>query len=164
VATEHLPVNVETADLREILWVIEGAVVVPTDDRAEASVAFWGFRYLLALEFARQFPALALLYDIDVQLLSVEQGSTRFNFKALIKLKNRVKAEIKKAGVIATISVVLALPGAIGDTIDLKEKLFPPTQTELQSNQPHCPPTIEIYDVRTADGRETPPQSGSFEL
>lgn len=160
---EETPTGVELA---EILQVIEGVLVVETTDLAAAYVAFHGAQYLLALEFARRQPALALLYDLDVQLMGIERGSFRFEFKVLVKAKRRIAAELKKAGVVATLTMALALPGAINEGDKLFHELFPPVQAQLQQDIPYVSPTFEIRDVRAPDDRDVfdreTPRSFSF--
>jgi|SRR5579859_2061981 hypothetical protein len=140
--------------LSEILQVIEGVLVVETTDLATAYVAFRGAQYLLALEFARRQPALALLYDLDVELIRIERGSFRFVFKILVKAKKRVAAELKKAGVVATLSMALALPGAINEGDKIFHELFPPVQAQLQKDIPYSSPTFEIRVIRAPDDRD----------
>jgi hypothetical protein len=145
------------AELPEILQVIEGTLVVDTNDLATASIALKGFQYLLALEFARQLPALALLYDLDIQVFEPERGSIRFPFKIWINLKRHVAAELeklKKAGMIATIAAVLSISTAIKDGVEVYHNLFPPIQNQLLQHLPSYKPIIEIADIRAADSRD----------
>jgi hypothetical protein len=154
-----------TSALTETLRVIEGVLAVDTDDWSTASVAAAGFRYLLTLEFSRQQPALALLYELDFQILKVERGSYRFLFKLWVKLKKRVATELKKADAVAIITAALAIPPAVTESIHIYERLFPPVQAQLQRDLPHCSLVIEVSDIRAPDGRDTPdPKGGRFEL
>ncbi|HYA28673.1 MAG TPA: hypothetical protein VEI95_07615 [Acidobacteriota bacterium] len=151
-------------DFPDILCVIEGTLVVPTEDATTGSMAWHGLKYLLPLEFARQHPALALLYELDIQFLQQRTGSRLFDFKALVKLKNRVKAEIRKAGLVATLGVILAIPPTIDATIHTLEHIVKATEVRLQVDLPQSPPTIELKDIRIADNRDVFKPDGEFDL
>lgn len=142
------------AGFPEVLKVIEGVVIVDTEDRGLAAVAYNGFVYRLALEFARQQPGLTLLYDVEIELLGVEEGSVRHIFKVVFRLKKRVAEELKKAGAVATLGVILAVPPAIHETENLFEQLFPPVHTQVQHDMPSCRINIEINNIRAADDHE----------
>jgi hypothetical protein len=153
------------ADLPDILFVAEGRLHVGTEDDAVGLAALSGFRYLLVCEFSRQLPALSLLYDLDVALLDVQSGSRDYGFKVVAKLKRRIRAEVKKAGVVATFSLLIGVPSALLATYDLYARLFPPVQSQLNSGMPQASPTIRIDHIRPADQREaTPTGPQSFEL
>jgi hypothetical protein len=153
-ATEMLEGTPVGAELPDILGVIEGTLVVNTNDRVIAGIAYTGFRYLLALEFARQQPALALLYDFDIKTMPAKRGSIRIPFKIWVKLKRHVAAEVKKAGVAAIIIGVLNLPGAINESEKLFHEFFPPIQSQLHHDLRSCSPVIEITDIRLPDDRD----------
>jgi hypothetical protein len=145
------------AELPEILQVIEGTLVVDTNDLATAEVALKGFQYLLALEFARQQPALALLYNLDIQVMEPEYGTIHFPFKIRINLKERVAAEfkkLKKIEVIAIFSAMLMIPTAIKDSEEIYRNFFKSTETRLLQDLPSCSPRIENMVIRVADSTD----------
>jgi hypothetical protein len=135
----------------EVLKVIEGVVVVDTEDRGLAAVAYNGFVYRLSLEFARQQPGLVLLYDIEVELLGIEEGSIRQLFRAVFRLKQRVAEEVKKAGAVATLGLILAIPPGIIESEHLFEQLFPPVRAQLQTEMPSCQINIEVATIQAPD-------------
>ena len=147
-------------DLPEILAVVEGTLAVATVDDFVGLTAARGFEYLLSREFARQQPALALLYDLEFALTGPELGSRRYGFKILFKLKKRVKAEVRKAGAVAIITLALGIPSATLSTFQLIDYLFPPVQTQLNSALPDAPVTIELREVRQPDSRDVFPKGG----
>jgi hypothetical protein len=151
-------------ELPQILAVIEGTLTVSTDDDNVGITVLRGFRYLLACEFARQQPALSLLYELDLQVLDVRRGSREYDWKILVKLKKRVIAEVKKAGAIAVITAALGIPSAIVSGFELWEHLFPPVQIRLNSDMPQVPTTILVKGARQADSRDVPPATGNFDL
>lgn len=163
---DALQVEVAAPDLPDIAVVIEGTLTVATEDDAAALVALRGMSYLVNVEFARQQPALALLYECELVLLGTRRGSRKFDFKILVKLRKRAKAEMKKAGAVAVISAVLGLPGTVLSGLQLYEHLFPPVEVRLNVDLPQTPTTIEIREFRQADAREVPPPAAgrSFEL
>src|SRR5437867_1941051 len=110
-------------DLPDIFAVVEGTLSVATDDDFVGLTALRGFEYLLSCEFARQQPALSLLYDLELVLTSARSGSRHYHFKLLVKLKKRVKAELHKAGAIAIISLALGIPSATLSTFQLIDYL-----------------------------------------
>jgi hypothetical protein len=164
--SSSISVQVETpTDLPDILFVAEGRLHVETEDDAVGLAALSGLRYLLACEFSHQQPALSLLYDLEVVLLDVQRGSRDYGFKVVAKLKRRIRAEVRKAGVVATLSLLLGVPSAVLATYDLYARLFPPVQTRLNFDMPQVSPTIRLDHIRAADQREMPPtDSQSFDL
>ncbi len=154
-ATEMMKDTPVAAELPEILRIVAGELVVETDDPATARIAFAGFRYRLALEFARQQPALALLYEIEIEAGAMERGSIHIPFRIWIRLKRHVAAELKKAGAVAVIAAALALPGAIKDVREIYHDLFTTTQTQLQHDLPACKPVIAITEIRLADASDS---------
>ena len=141
--------------LPDILAVIDGTLTIPSDDKSEAITTFLGFEYLIAREFRRQQPALALFYEFDFKIQEVGSGSIIFYWRAELKLKEHIRAAVKKlGGPGVVISIVLALPGAINETEKLVRDLAPPVQTELRYDLPHSPPTLEIKVVRAPDQRD----------
>lgn len=138
----------------DILVVIEGTLNVATDDDAVGRTALSGFQYLLSCEFARQQPALSMLYEIEFVILGVRTGSRNYDFKILVKLKRRIGSEIKKAGAVAIISLVLSIPSAVLSSYQLYDQIFQPIQTQLNMDMPHSPITIQILEIRQADSRD----------
>lgn len=148
-------VTLDLAQIKPILVVIHGLLTVPTYEKLEAQTIFSGFKYLLAREFRRQQPALALLYDLDFSLVAVRRGSYIFEWKILVKLKDRVFPVISEPGSAVLIAAVLSLPGAINESIELWHNLMPPVQTQLQCDVPHSPPVIVIVEIRPPDDSDT---------
>lgn len=130
--------------LPELLLTIDGTLVVPTDDDTLANVAFDGMRYRTALEFSRRQPTLALLYELDFERLGTRCGSRLIDFRVFVRLRDRVRAELDKAGAIAVLGVVLALPGALNDGVTLWAQLFPAVEAQLQHDLPQAPPRIDF--------------------
>lgn len=147
--------TLDAQQLPGILAVIEGTLTIPSDDHDEAINTFLGFQYLMAREFRRQQPALALFYEFEFTLQEVGSGSIILYWRAELKLKERLHAVVKKlGGPGVVISLVLALPGAINETEKLIHDLAPPVQTELRYDLPHSPPTVEIKVVRAPDNKD----------
>jgi len=144
----------------DILAVIEGMLTVATDDDKVGRTALHGFQYLLSREFVRQQPALSMLYELDFVLLGVRSGSRIYDFKILVTLKQRVKSEIKKAGSVAVVSLVLGIPGAILSSFQVYDHLFPPIQNQLNSDMPQAPIIIQVREIRQADSRDVQPKTG----
>ena len=154
----------QVEEFPEIFAVVEGTLTVSTTDDFVGLKALRGFEYLLSREFARQQPALSLLYDLEFSVLGSRRGSRRYDFKIVVKLKTRLKSELRKAGAVGLVSLVLGLPGAVLSTFQLVDYLFPPVQTQLNSDMPNAPATIELREVRPPDSREMLPPDGDFSL
>jgi hypothetical protein len=136
----------------EVLKIIEGVVVVDTDDRGLAAVAYNGFVYRLSLEFARQQPGLALLYDIEIELIGIESGSIRHLFRAVFRLKQRVAAEVKKAGTVATLGVILRYLPALLKASICSSSFF---RRSTRSSKPRCLPAASTSKSRRSGRRMT---------
>lgn len=151
--------------LPEVLHTIEGTVAVPTEDDALATVALDGLRYLSAVGFARAQPALALLYELQIVHIETRPGSRLIDFKIYVRLRERVRGEIDRAGAVALIGVVLALPGAISASTTLWSQIFPRVEQQMQNDLPQCPPTI-TFIVHPAPEKPHPFHGGgrSFNL
>lgn len=147
-------------DLPEILAVVEGRLSVATDDDFVGLTAARGFEYLLSREFARQQPALSLLYDLEFVLTGPRLGSRHYDFKILFKLKKRVKGAVRKAGAITMITLALSIPSATLSTFQLIDYLFPPVQIQLNSDMPNAPVTIELREVSRPDSTNVFPKGG----
>ena len=148
-------------ELPDVLRVIEGTLNLDTQEDSTALSVLAGLKYYLSLEFARQQPALALLYDLDFQVTGVRPGSRHIDFKIWVRLKKRVRTalvavgkEIKKAGVVACIATALAIPGAINETEKLLQRLPEPTQQRLQLDVPQCSPSLTFNEIRVPDERD----------
>lgn len=141
--------------LPELLLTIDGTLVVPTEDDILANVAFDGFRYLSALEFARRHPALALLYELDFERLGTRGGSRLIDFRIFVRARDRVRAEMDKAGSVAVLAVVLALPGALNDGITLWSQLFAAVEAQLQHDLPQAPAHID-FTIHPAPEKPAP--------
>src|SRR5580704_8647201 len=87
-------------ELPEILRVIEGTLDLETEEDRTAQAVLSGLKYYLFLEFARQQPALALLYDLDLKVTAMRRGSRHIDFKIFVRLKNRVVAALQQAGAV----------------------------------------------------------------
>jgi hypothetical protein len=138
-------------NLPEILAVIKGTLAVATDDDFVGLTTARGFEYLLAREFARQQPALSLLYDLEFEITGPSFGSRHYHFNIFVKLKKRVKAELRKAGAIAIIGLALSIPGATLTAIQLYDRLIPPVEIQLNSDMPYAPIKIELHAVHLPD-------------
>lgn len=149
------PPKTELAALPDVLQTIDGTLVVPTSDDALAHVALDGFRYLSALEFARRQPALALLYELDIEHLGTRTGSRLIDFRIFVGLRHHLRTEIDKPGAVAPIAEVLALPDAISASLAQWTPLFSAVQAQLQHDLPQCPPTIGFV-VHPAPERPDP--------
>ena len=152
-------VSAPLEELPDILAIMEGSLVIETDDDNTAGTAIQGLRYLLAIEFARQQPALALLYDLDLQVLGIRRGSREVDFKIWARIKRRVRAAVRKAGAVAVLSVVLGIPAVIVSTAAVWHGLFPPVQEQLCRGMPSTQITINVT-VRPPDDRDVPPKQG----
>lgn len=130
--------------LPELLCVIDGTLVVPTEDDVLANVAFDGLRYLTALAFSRQQPGLACLYELDFERLETRVGSRLIDFRIFVRLRDSLQTEVGKVGAIAVLGVVLALPGAINESLTLWDRVFPPVEEGLAHDLPQCPPNIQF--------------------
>ncbi|WP_418647857.1 hypothetical protein ACNQFN_02635 [Thauera butanivorans] len=158
-------VHSEALALEKILAVIEVSLHVPSEDFSDAQVAARGFQYLLAREFKRQQPALALLYDLEFVGTGLRRGSYIFDWKVLVKAKQRVASALADPATAVMLTAVLALPGAIENSIGLWERLFPPVQQHLMDDFPHAPPVVTIVVIRKPDGRDTfTRRGGEFDL
>jgi len=160
--------------LPDVLGVIEGTLDIDTHEDSAAFNVLAGLKYYLSLEFARQQPALALLYDLDFEVTKARSGSRHFDFKIWLRLKKRVRTalvavqgEIRKAGAVACIAAALAIPPAINETIKLLESLREPAQQRLQQDVPHYSPSVTFTEIRVPDERDTvsrePTDSDLFE-
>jgi hypothetical protein len=138
----------ENLKLPKIFGVVEGNLVVSTDDEFVGHTALLGLKYLLALEFARQQPALSLLYDLEFAADGPYSGSQRYEFKVLVRLKKRLRSEMRKAGPIGVIALVLGLPGCVHETLEVIDRLFPSVQTGLSAGMPSVNIRIEIQETR----------------
>ena len=152
-------VSAPLEELPDILAVMEGSLVIETDDDGAVRTAIQGLRYLLAIEFARQQPALALLYDLDLQELGIRRGSREVDFKIWARIKRRVRAAVRKAGAVAVLSVVLGIPAVIVSTAAVWHGLFPPVQEQLCRGMPSTQININVT-VRPPDDRDVPPKQG----
>lgn len=148
-------------ELPDILRVIEGTLDLDTEEDSTAHTVAAGLKYYLVLEFAKQQPALALLYDLDFQVMAVRRGSRHIDFKIWIRLKQRVQdalaaagEEVRKAGVIACLAAALALPGAINETAKWFEHMPEPVQQRLQQDVPYCSPSVTFIEIRVPDQRD----------
>lgn len=151
--SEQTAPQVEIVDAQEfpdVLGVIEGTLDVDTDDDQVGQNIWIGFTYLLRAEFLRQQPSLALLYEMEIQLLAVRPGSRKYDFKIWVRLKRA----IKKWGGAAGLSAALAIAPAADATIHVWEHFFPPVQTQLHACEPSKPVVIVIKDIRQPDGRD----------
>lgn len=165
------PVSTETRgttqEVKPVLIVVEGELIIPTHEPRDAQIAWQGFQYLLQREFLRQQPALALLYDLDISLVEVRRGSHILKWKMVVKLKNRISSVISTPGAALIITTALSLPGAINESIDLWKKLTLPVEQQLQNDLPHVPPTVLIIQIRPpadVDVFNKPEGGGTFTL
>lgn len=155
----------DSATLAPILAVIEAELHVPGDDWGDAVVAAGGVRYLLAREFRRQQPALALLYDLEFVPLGVRRGSVIFDWKILVRMKRRAASALAEPATAVVLASALALPGAINESITLWERLFPPVQQQLEADLPHAPPVLTVIVIRAPDDRDVfSGRGGEFDL
>lgn len=168
--------NADTAVLeREYLpvvaYVIEGELLVPLDyssGAAEADTIFAGFQYLLLKELRQREPALMRLYDLEFYLEEVTEGSRKYRWKIIARLKKRVSdtlGAIRKTAkpevVIALVGLVLATPPAI-ESVEhlLRDHAVPAVEQQLRKDNPHAPPNITIIIVRPPEPDE---QSGKYQ-
>ena len=159
-------------ELPDVLRVIEGTLNLDTQEDSTALSVLAGLKYYLSLEFARQQPALALLYDLDFQVTGVRPGSRHIDFKIWVRLKKRVRTalvavgkEIKNAGVVACIATALPIPGAINETEKLLQRLPEPTQQRLHLDVPQCSPSLTFNEIRVPDERDVfPSEPKHFEF
>ena len=129
---------------------------VATEDDATGQMVLNGFQYLLALEFARQQPALSLLYELNFKVTATYAGSQNFDIEILVKLRKRVTAEISKAGAVGILFHTLAIPIAIHDSIVLWERLFPPVKVELNAKCSEAPAEFRDLLIRAPVVQEPP--------
>jgi hypothetical protein len=148
----------EFQDLPQITVVIEGTLTIAADDSSLAGVAFRGMAYLLAREFMRQQPGLALLYDLDVVLLKARRGSWHFDFKIIVRLKQRIRKAYKKATAAEIATVIMAAPATLLASHDIYLRLFPPVEQCLKSDLPQISISIGNLTIRQPDGRDVPPR------
>lgn len=90
--------NVHIPLLEEIFAVIESDVWIDTEDQSKAKMIVDGFRYLLQLEFQKQQPILASLYELEFVNPSLERGgSFHYTDRIIAKLKEALlKDELSK--------------------------------------------------------------------
>jgi hypothetical protein len=147
------------------LFVITATLSVGTVDEGLAGTAFCGLKYLLAREFMRQQPGLALFYDLEFSILHVRHGSWHFDFKVVAKLKRHIKNVYKKASAVEIAGVILGTPAAIVSGYELYEKLIPPVQQCMRSDLPQVQINIINIEFRPPDEREKLPRGqGKFTL
>jgi hypothetical protein len=135
----------------EVLKVIEGVVVVDTHDHGLAAVAFSGFVYRLSLEFARQQPDSLCCTTSRSSYLGSKKARYASYFERCFDSSNGVAEEIKKAGAVATLGVVLAIPPGVTESEHLYKQLFPPVHSQVQNEMPSCRIDIEIATIRSPD-------------
>lgn len=144
-------------DLPDTLAVLEVELEVPTDDTNRASMSMHGFYYFIERELERVQPAVALLYDLQFHPMSVTQGSFHFEIKIEIKLKEQwkdIKKKVKGLVVLSTITAALALPGNIEKAAKDINIVLDKVQILLRNDQPQCPPTIHVKDIREPSKRD----------
>jgi len=147
---------VSVHEFPDILATISGTLEVGTDDDDVGNTVFSGFGYLLSCEFARQQPALALLYQLElVQVGPPRHGCRTYDFEITLKIRGRVKDAVKKAGVavaITAITIALGIPASIWAGIQIYDRLIPPVQVLINKDMPHAPSIITINGIRNSRG------------
>lgn len=161
-ATESKPEPL--TELPAVLRIIEGTLDLDTQEDSTAYVVAAGLKYYLSLEFARQQPALALLYDLEFHVTSMRPGSRHVTFKIWVRLKERVRIaldaierDFKKSGVIACMGLALQIPGAINETGKLFDNLRAPTEQRLQQEVPQYSPSLTFTGNRVPNADDESP-------
>ena len=148
----------ELVELPVMLVVVEGTLTVGTDDDMLAMTLVRGMGYLLAREFMRQQPGLALLYDLEVVLLGTRRGSLNFDFKVVARLKKRIRSAYKNATAAQIAGVIMASPAAALAAHDVYLRLFPPVEQCLRSDMPQIEIHLHQITVRPPDARDSAPK------
>lgn len=166
---------------RIVLGTIEGTLTIKANDPAVAEMAWIGFQFFAAQAFARRFPHLSEWVSLRFELRSIEHGSFKINWKAIVDLPanalDKVKKvggnigkgfaavgrDIKKSGVIVTTIAGLSLPLA---AYPVWKDLFDKAAEETSEHCPQVLPGIEISsDFRPPKpGEECPKPFDGFTL
>jgi hypothetical protein len=117
------------------------------DEVGLARLAVSSLRHHLALELYRQAPLLATFYEFDVRLVAASAGSLKVKFEALLRFKDELKEDFKKAGRVGTLTFLLMLPSAASDSLSLAKTIIGKTEVAVQQDVPQCRPTIVIDDI-----------------
>lgn len=162
-----------------VLGVIEGTLTLKTDDPALADIAWKGFQFFAAAEFARMFPEISPWVSLRFELQGVERGSFKAKWTAFVALPGKaweqlekvpgrmgkafvaIGKDIKKSGVTAVTLAALALP--IGAYPVYKE-IFGTAASQTETYCPQSSPTFQISsDFRPLKpGEKCPTPFGPF--
>ena len=142
-----------------VLGVIEGTLTLKTDDAALADIAWKGFQFFAAAEFARMFPELSPWVSLRFELQGVERGSFKTKWTAFVALPGKaweqlekvpgqmgkafaaIGKDIRKSGVTAVTLAALALPIAAYPVYD---SIFKQATEQTATYCPQSSPTFQI--------------------
>lgn len=158
-----------------VLGVIEGTLTLKTDDPALADIAWKGFQFFAAVEFARKFPEIAPWVSLRFELLGVERGSFKISWKGFVELPGKaweqlekvpgqvgkafaaVGKDIKKSGVTAVMLAGLAIPiGAYPIYVGIFGNATEQTATYCPQSSPIFQISSDFRPVRPGEKCPTP--------
>jgi len=122
-------------------------ICIPTNEEGVADQYFNQIVNRIKHDFYKKRPRLALLYDLDIELEAIYEGSRKYKTKQKLRLKKRWRT-LKKAWVFsgALLAAVAGYPAVKDGAIEIYNDLQTVTEHVLQDEQqknPSMPPTLE---------------------